>query len=74
MDEPTTNRSGHPELVTESELMEWAETKRREKLIRWLGSNGIRFDFSHKGHVCTTIAAINASLLGTQPDEEIEFL
>ena len=64
----------HPALVDEKALMEFAETKRRTKLMEWLNRNGIRYHLNAGGHICSTVEAINASLMNKEADNDVEFL
>ena len=63
-----------PSLITEPELMDWLSCRRRATLERLLRERGIRIVYGHKGAICTTLEAINASLgLEHKQAERIEF-
>lgn len=64
---------GHPVFVDEEALMEWAETRQRTKLMEWLNQNGIRYHLNRRGRICSTVDAVNASLLRREAENDVEF-
>ena len=49
-------------LVEEKMLMEWTGYKKRGALMRWLDKEAIQYRIGNKGHVITTLNAIEGTL------------
>ncbi len=50
-------------LIREDDLKAWLGYDQRAKIEKWLSDRGIPFELS-RGHIVTTIHAINAGLIG----------
>lgn len=61
-------------LITETQLREWSNYKRREALETWLKSNRIPFFTGKDGCICTTSEAINGCLFNpnTSPAAQVD--
>ena len=64
----------HPALIKTDDLLEWADCKQLARLKRWLDQNGIKYHPTPGGGICTTQAAIDASLVDSQKADEIRFV
>ena len=52
------------DLVNLDRLRAWLSYERRDAVIRWLDENGVRYRRGKNGDPVTTLAAINAAMLG----------
>ena len=59
-------------IVSNSELKEKLDTAQESKLIRWLNERQIEWDRDAKGHVFTTLSAIERHLF-KESGEEVDF-
>lgn len=57
-------------LIEEEQLMEWLDIHRRARLDRKLREMKVPFFYGAKGKICTTQAAIDTVLLGTELEKE----
>ncbi len=65
--------TNNPLLINETDLAKWLGYDQGAKIEQWLSDRGIPFDRS-RGHVVTTIHAINSSLIGARDkDSGFEF-
>lgn len=56
-------------IIDEPQLLKIAECKSRAKLLEWLDENRIRYLFTRRRHVITTLDQINRVLEGEQHED-----
>ncbi len=59
--------------LNQDQLFDIAECRRKSALIDWLRENGIKFTFTKKGRVVSTVEQINIALADQDRQEVIEF-
>ena len=62
-----------PALLNQDQLSEWSGFQRKADIEHWLRINNIQFIRRRKNRICTTLAAVNASLYN-EDNDEIEFI
>lgn len=62
----------HPELVTEAQLMEWLGYQRRADVEEFLRGQGVPILYGRGGRLCTTLEAINKTVLGEEIRQRLE--
>jgi len=58
-------------LISQDQLKDWVDVKSKLKLEKWLNKNRIPFTFNAKGHVITTLQAVNNSVMNLSMEGEV---